>query len=85
MTDAFEVQGEFAPAQDTDFAPAPATPNGFVRLGLAPELIRAVEDLGFTEPTSVQDQTIPKGMMADGDGEAGRFIDLMVSRQTGRG
>ena len=85
MTDAFEVQGEFAPAQDTDFAPAPATPNGFVRLGLAPELIRAVEDLGFTEPTSVQDQTIPKAMMADGDGEAARFIDLMVSSQTGSG
>jgi superfamily II DNA/RNA helicase len=85
MTDAFEVQGEFAPAQNTDFAPAPATPNGFVRLGLAPELIRAVEDLGFTEPTSVQDQTIPKAMMADGDGEAARFIDLMVSSQTGSG
>ncbi|MDQ6881814.1 MAG: ATP-dependent helicase, partial [Pseudomonadota bacterium] len=29
-----------------------AVPNGFLKLGLAPELIRAVEDLGFTQPTA---------------------------------
>ena len=29
-------------------------PNGFELLGLAPELIRAVADLGYTQPTTVQ-------------------------------
>ena len=67
-------------------APAsPAVPNGFLKLGLAPELIRAVEDLGFTQPTAVQDQTIPLAMGSDDAGESSRFIDLMVSSQTGSG
>src|SRR3974390_318385 len=81
MTDAFEAQRDFAPAQSDAFAvsgesastsaasefdaldapPAdePKEPNGFVKLGLAPELIAAVEDLGFTQPTAVQEQAIP--------------------------
>ena len=65
MTDAFEVTGEFAPAEtisvsnetfvDTGSAveldaevqaDAPEAPNGFVELGLAPELVAAVKDLG---------------------------------------
>jgi len=37
-------------------------PNGFVKLGLAPELLQAVADLGFTQPTAVQLATIPKAM-----------------------
>ena len=37
-------------------------PNGFVTLGLAPELIAAVKDLGFTQPTTVQLKTIPLAM-----------------------
>jgi hypothetical protein len=28
--------------------------NGFAKLGLAPELLAAVADLGFTQPTAVQ-------------------------------
>jgi superfamily II DNA/RNA helicase len=64
---------------------APAVPNGFLKLGLAPELIRAVEDLGFTQPTSVQDQVIPLAMASGEEGEAARFVDLMVSSQTGSG
>lgn len=32
---------------------APEQPNGFVLLGLAPELVQAVADLGYTQPTSV--------------------------------
>jgi superfamily II DNA/RNA helicase len=95
MTDTFEVQGDFAPAEsinDTtsfDSAPvhviedAPAVPNGFIKLGLAPELIRAVEDLGFTQPTGVQEQTIPLAMASED--EDAKFIDLMVSSQTGSG
>ena len=68
---------------------APALPNGFIKLGLAPELVRAVEDLGFTQPTPVQDTVIPMALPADAaEGEAqgtNRFIDLMVSSQTGSG
>ena len=57
--------------------------NGFGRLGLAPELLQAVTDLGFTEPTTVQARAIPLAM-GHGADHAG-FIDLMVSSQTGSG
>ena len=60
-----------------------AVPNGFVELGLAPELVQAVADLGYTQPTGVQERAIPLAMGA-GAGE-GKFIDLMVSSQTGSG
>ncbi|WP_311223735.1 MULTISPECIES: DEAD/DEAH box helicase [unclassified Acidovorax] len=62
---------------------APAEPNGFVELGLAAELVQAVADLGYTQPTQVQARAIPLAM---GSGaESTRFIDLMVSSQTGSG
>ncbi len=61
-------------------------PNGFLTLGLAPELIQAVKDLGFTQPTTVQLKTIPLAMQGESaGGDAARFIDLMVSSQTGSG
>jgi superfamily II DNA/RNA helicase len=60
---------------------APEVPNGFVTLGLAPELVQAVADLGYTQPTAVQMQTIPMAMQS----ESSRFVDLMVSSQTGSG
>ena len=61
-------------------------PNGFVTLGLAPELIQAVKDLGFTQPTTVQLKTIPLAMQGhSASDDAARFIDLMVSSQTGSG
>ncbi|MBB3179345.1 DEAD/DEAH box helicase [Variovorax sp. Sphag1AA] len=108
MTDAFEAQRDFAPAQSDSFAvsgeaatistvselealdaaeaDAPKEPNGFIKLGLAPQLIAAVEDLGFTQPTAVQEQAIPRAMTMSGNGEgATRFVDLMVSSQTGSG
>ncbi|MGZ5182706.1 MAG: DEAD/DEAH box helicase, partial [Ramlibacter sp.] len=93
MTDTFDVQGDFVPALSSDIdttAPiaaadaTPALPNGFVKLGLAPELVQAVEDLGFSQPTAVQEQAIPRALPTGGDGEAA-FIDLMVSSQTGSG
>lgn len=59
------------------------TKNLFVELGLAPELIQAVTDLGYTEPTLVQQAAIPKAMKAVGEGQA--YADLMVSSQTGSG
>ena len=66
--------------------PAVEVPNGFLALGLAPELIQAVKDLGFTQPTTVQQKTIPLAMQGHGvNDEGARFIDLMVSSQTGSG
>src|SRR4051812_2417942 len=57
--------------------------NGFEALGLAPELLAAVADLGFTQPTSVQEQCIGRAMAMDAEGKA--VNDLMVSSQTGSG
>ncbi|MES2976220.1 MAG: DEAD/DEAH box helicase [Pseudomonadota bacterium] len=122
MTDSFEVQGDFSPAESfssdnlasgsndfsspaedlhlipadiadaveatdaADMAEVPEVPNGFALLGLAPELLKAVADLGYTQPTVVQEATIPKAMPTDGvEGQAKRYIDLMVSSQTGSG
>jgi len=96
MTDSFEVQGDFssdhlsptedlsAPLGTIDEAVA-ELPNGFVRLGLAPELLQAVHDMGYAQPTIVQDRVIPQALGdQDADG-ASRLIDLMVSSQTGSG
>ncbi len=114
MNDAFDVQGEFAPA-NSDFSSteavlpelldsgpaeyqeptevldaavevAPAEPSRFIAMGLAPELVQAVTDLGFTQPTAVQDKCIPMAMRSlDGASGAASFTDLMVSSQTGSG
>ena len=48
----------------------------FASLGLAPELVRAVVDEGYTEPTPVQREAIPLAL----DGR-----DLIGSAQTGTG
>ncbi|HMA06547.1 MAG TPA: DEAD/DEAH box helicase, partial [Ramlibacter sp.] len=93
MTDTFDVRGDMSPAPSHDTVAADSriadahqtvtlAPNGFLKFGLAAELIRAVEDLGFTQPTPVQDETIPLAMPTD---DAGKFTDLMVSSQTGSG
>jgi superfamily II DNA/RNA helicase len=90
MTDTFDVRGEdFSPAQTTfpssdDTAILATPPNGFTRLGLAPELIQAVEDLGFSQPTAVQEEVIPRALPSADQGDTA-FIDLMVSSQTGSG
>ncbi|OJX04326.1 MAG: DEAD/DEAH box helicase, partial [Burkholderiales bacterium 68-20] len=90
MTDMLPMQGDAAPADTSlpleNLAPeavsAPsALPEGFVRLGLAPELVQAVRDLGYTQPTAVQEKAIPMAMGVEGE----NFIDLMVSSQTGSG
>ncbi|MEN9671101.1 MAG: hypothetical protein RL018_1378 [Pseudomonadota bacterium] len=61
-------------------------PNGFVALGLADELIQATKEMGFTQPTIVQQKTIPLALPVDtSEGAARKFIDLMVSSQTGSG
>ncbi len=66
--------------QAPEAAETAASPNPFAALGLAPELQAAVADLGFTEPTAVQQRAIPLALQS-GDG----FNDLMVSSQTGSG
>lgn len=90
MTDAFDAAGESSlaetfvadsPSESLPAENAAVAPNGFALLGLAPELLQAVQDLGFTQPTPVQSQAIPLAMQ----GEAERFTDLMVSSQTGSG
>ncbi|GAO27155.1 DEAD/DEAH box helicase [Alicycliphilus sp. B1] len=82
-----QLQGDCAPADSSlpssNPVAAAALPEGFVRLGLAPELVQAVADLGYTQPTAVQEKAIPLAMGAAD--VAGRFIDLMVSSQTGSG
>jgi len=102
MTDTFEVTGEFAPVEilSTPFADAhveaaeipagavdePEVPNGFVELALAPELVKACQDLGYTQPTAVQTKVIPLALpAATSSAKAASFIDLMVSSQTGSG
>jgi ATP-dependent RNA helicase DeaD len=65
-------------APETDAAAPPPPPKGptFAELGLHPDVLRAVEDMGFTEPMPVQATTFPLIM-------AGR--DLMVQSRTGSG
>ncbi len=50
--------------------------NTFASLGLAPELLRAIQEQGYTEPTPIQREAIPVGL-------EGR--DLVGSAQTGTG
>ena len=97
MTDAFQAADDLSSveiistdsivtATTSSTEPIQELPNGFVTLGLAPELIQAVKDLGFTQPTTVQWKTIPIAMQGHGaSDEAARFTDLMVSSQTGSG
>ncbi len=50
--------------------------NGFEQLGLIPPLLQAVTDLGYTQPSPIQEKAIPIVL-------AGR--DLMAGAQTGTG
>jgi superfamily II DNA/RNA helicase len=88
MSDSFEARGDFSPEMNTAEAieevgaPVNTGPNGFEAMGLAPELVQACADLGYVQPTVVQNQAIPKAMLTEG---VQRFADLMVSSQTGSG
>ena len=93
MSDAFEDRGEFTPdTLNNEFAgetpvsaPVPAEPNAFEALGLAGELVQAVADLGYTQPTQVQSLVIPKALRSKAHVAGDRYADLMVSSQTGSG
>ncbi len=82
---AHTAQEEFAQANtEADAQPeAPAGPNDFELMGLAPALVQATKELGFTKATPVQLKAIPLAMTSP-DGNK-KFIDLMVSSQTGSG
>ncbi|MBA4194471.1 MAG: DEAD/DEAH box helicase [Comamonadaceae bacterium] len=95
MSDSFEERGDAAPdtlnttieaAIDTVEATVadagPVDASAFAALGLAPELVAAVADLGYTQPTAVQARVMPKALLAEGET---RHADLMVSSQTGSG
>jgi len=56
--------------------PSPADAEGFVSLGLLPELCRAVAEQGYTQPTPIQARAIPIVLQ-------GR--DLLAAAQTGTG
>lgn len=76
---------EESQASSADVA-EPEVPNGFVELGLSPALVQACKDLGYTQPTVVQSKAIPLAMgSAATKDQASKFIDLMVSSQTGSG
>ncbi|MEY5098992.1 MAG: hypothetical protein RJA36_1711 [Pseudomonadota bacterium] len=88
MTDALHtpVETGFDSSVSAETVEAVATPvaepNAFAALGLASELVQAVADLGFTQPTLVQQAAIPKAMNG---GHSEGYTDLLVSSQTGSG
>jgi len=55
---------------------AEAEPNGFTDLGLSPEILRAIDDMGYLTPTPIQAQAIPTVLMAR---------DVLGCAQTGTG
>ncbi|MBY0439784.1 MAG: DEAD/DEAH box helicase, partial [Burkholderiales bacterium] len=61
-------------AGDASVAPAPVVQ--FRDLGLAPEILRALDELGYKAPTPIQTQAIPHVL---------RGIDLLGGAQTGTG
>ncbi|WP_436528847.1 DEAD/DEAH box helicase [Actinoplanes sp. HUAS TT8] len=64
-----------------DEDPATSTDTGFAELGLRPELLRALADLGYEEPTPIQREAIPPivaghdlvGQAATGTGKTAAF------------
>ncbi len=60
----------------------PAGPSDFEIMGLSPSLVQATKDMGFTKATAVQLKAIPLALQTGGDK---KFVDLMVSSQTGSG
>ncbi|MGF1504423.1 MAG: DEAD/DEAH box helicase [Chloroflexi bacterium] len=71
------TNGHHAAAQEDEQPTQPDPPaGGFAALGLNDDLLRAVADAGYTDPTPIQQATIPHGL-------AGR--DVLGGAQTGTG
>ena len=73
-----------AAVAEADVAVTSLNPTALSNWAWRPELVQAVADLGYTQPTSVQLKTIPLAMGGGVNGST-KFIDLMVSSQTGSG
>ncbi len=86
--DASDVSGSGVPgagvpadASDDDGVPADASGTGFAALGLDGELLAALDELGYEEPTPIQRETIPVllagrdvlGQAATGTGKTAAF------------
>lgn len=72
---------------DSETSSAPLS-NRFAEMGLSPDLLAAIADLGYTAPTIVQEKTIPLALGtadASHSGKNSKFVDLLVSSQTGSG
>ena len=71
--------------------PHPDAPTSFAELRLAPELLRAVEDAGYTTPTPIQARAIPlilngrdiMGLAQTGTGKTAAFTLPIVQRLLG--
>src|SRR5579871_736970 len=67
-----------------------ADPVGFTELALRPELLQALSDLGYEEPTPIQREAIPRllqgrdlvGQAATGTGKTAAFALPMLQRMT---
>ena len=65
--------------------------NGFVELGLSPEVVRAVTEKGYLTPTPIQEQAIPTVLMGrdvlgcaqTGTGKTGSFVLPMLDILSG--
>lgn len=80
-------------ADDTTTPPeseSPATAAGFAQLGLKPEIVSALAQLGYEEPTKIQQSAIPPllegrdvlGQAATGTGKTAAFALPIVERLT---
>jgi ATP-dependent RNA helicase DeaD len=73
--------GEAADDVPTSTESEPPAPTGFAALGLRPELLETLNDLGYEEPTPIQRETIPLlltggdllGQAATGTGKTAAF------------
>ena len=79
------ADGADIPCTPTTLEAAP-TAAPFAELGLHPDLLQAVADLGYTQPTPVQQRVVPMALAGtDADNHDAPLHDLMVSSQTGSG
>jgi hypothetical protein len=59
------ADGADIPCTPTTLEAAP-TAAPFAELGLHPDLLQAVADLGYTQPTPVQQRVVPKALAGTG-------------------
>jgi superfamily II DNA/RNA helicase len=88
-THEISVMDSLPEALDLPDAEESNQPNPFAQLGLSASLLKAIEGLGYKEPTAVQARVLPLAMvtpLVEGEEPAEQRInDLMVSSQTGSG